>query len=327
MGKSPFELLYGFQPEAIGTVRTNPKYPSTEQRLKNLREARENTIAAHDKAALAMSRRFPAAHVPFKKGDRVLLESMNLKLPYPYRKLAPKREGPFVISEVMGLTMFKLKLPPQWKIHPVFHATLLSPYKQNETHGPSFSTPPPDMVQGEEEYEVEKLLDYRRGQYLVRWKGYGRNEDTWEPRKNLMKDIPDMVKAYNKEHNIRTFDLEGYSILKPEPITISNIYLTEELLEQDNKKIRLYSTLNVTCQPRFKSTIYTKYKLHVSVGMIGHIHIIPDLPRKHLDCLNNIVDRSQDEEILCLTFLNDSDEVKEIPRHTLLGHLTSEKYL
>ena len=142
-----------------------------------------------------------------------------------------------------------------------------------------------------------------------------------------MKDISDMVKAYNKEHKIRTFDLEGYSVLKPEPITISNVYLTEELPEQDNKGIRLYSTLNVTCQPRSKSTVYTGYKLHVPVGMIGRIHIIPDLPRKHLDCLNNIIDRSQNKEVLYLTFLNDSDEVKEIPCHTLLGHLTSEKYL
>ena len=59
-----------------------------------------------------MARRFPAAHVLFKKGDKVLLESTNLKLLYPYQKLALKREGPFVTSEVMGLTTFKLKLPP-----------------------------------------------------------------------------------------------------------------------------------------------------------------------------------------------------------------------
>ena len=47
----------------------------------------------------------------FKKGDKVLLESMNLHLPYPYRKLAPKQEGPFPISEVIGPVIYKLSLP------------------------------------------------------------------------------------------------------------------------------------------------------------------------------------------------------------------------
>jgi hypothetical protein len=57
-----------------------------------------------------------------------------------------------------------LKLPLQWKqkkIHPVFHASLLSPYKETEVHGANFPEPPPDLVEGEEEYEVEQVLDSR----------------------------------------------------------------------------------------------------------------------------------------------------------------------
>ena len=61
--------------------------------------------------------------------------------------------------------------------------------------------------------------------------------------------------------------------------------------------------------------------------MIEYIYIILDLLRKHLDCLNNIVNRSQDKEILCLIFFNDLDEIKEIPCHILLGYLISKKYL
>ena len=56
--------------------------------------------------------------------------------------------------------------------------SLLTPYKETEAHGPNFDHPPPDLIKGEEEFEVEKVLDaqyFRRGHallYLIKWKGY-----------------------------------------------------------------------------------------------------------------------------------------------------------
>ena len=41
------------------------------------------------------------------------------------QKMAPKWEGPFQIKEVLGPVTYQLKLPEPWKIHKVFHATLL----------------------------------------------------------------------------------------------------------------------------------------------------------------------------------------------------------
>ena len=52
-------------------------------------------------------------------------------------------------------------LPEQWKIHPVFHVDLLTPYKETAFHGTNYTRPPPDLIDGEEEYEVEKILDSR----------------------------------------------------------------------------------------------------------------------------------------------------------------------
>jgi Chromo (CHRromatin Organisation MOdifier) domain len=67
----------------------------------------------------------------------------------------------------------------------MFHTDLLTPYKETLTHGINYQRPPPGLVDGEEEYEIEKILDsrrYRRGcklQYLVKWKGYPDSDNQW----------------------------------------------------------------------------------------------------------------------------------------------------
>ena len=52
--------------------------------------------------------------------------------------MAPKREGPFKIEDVLGPVTYQLKLPESWKIHKVFHATLLRPYKENKVYGENY---------------------------------------------------------------------------------------------------------------------------------------------------------------------------------------------
>jgi hypothetical protein len=94
----------------------------------------------------------------FKEGDLVLLESTNLNLPHPIKKLAPKHLGPFKIIGTQGAYSYELHLPNHWKVYLVFHASLLSHYKETDAHRPNYTDPPPTVVDDEEEYEVEKLL-------------------------------------------------------------------------------------------------------------------------------------------------------------------------
>ena len=93
-----------------------------------------------------------------------------------HKKMKPKQEGPFRITEVLGPLTYRLQLPTSWGIHNVFHATLLKPYRENETYGQNFPEPPPELVEGEEVYEIETILNHRkrgRGyQYYVKWQGY-----------------------------------------------------------------------------------------------------------------------------------------------------------
>jgi hypothetical protein len=73
----------------------------------------------------------------------------------------------------------------QWSIHPVFHINLLTLYKETTMHGPNFTHPAPELINGEEEYSIEKILDSRRFsrrrrlQYLVKWEGYPDSDNMW----------------------------------------------------------------------------------------------------------------------------------------------------
>ena len=94
----------------------------------------------------------------------------------------------------MSPVNYRLQLPTQWSIHPVFHIDLLTPYHKTPTHRPNYQCPPPDLVDGEEEYKVEKILDSRKFskrhklQYLVKWKGYPDLENQWVNKDDIFTD-------------------------------------------------------------------------------------------------------------------------------------------
>ena len=109
----------------------------------------------------------------------------------PTHKLRAKRFGPFKVLEVLSPVTYRLELPENWKIHNAFHAAVLHPYKETAIHGPNFPEPPPDLVEGQEEWEVDNVLASRRFgrkktlQYLVKWKGFSEAHNSWEPKGNL----------------------------------------------------------------------------------------------------------------------------------------------
>jgi hypothetical protein len=157
------------------------------------------------------------AYKPYKEGDLVWLDGRNLHTSHPTQKLALKRYGPFKVVDVINPVSFQLELPLQWKqkkVHPVFHATLLSLYKEMEEHGINFPELPPDLVEGEEEYEVEQVLNSRRHgrrkklQYLLRWRGYSQAHDSWEPAEQV--HAPELVDRFHRENPkaIRTICLK-----------------------------------------------------------------------------------------------------------------------
>jgi hypothetical protein len=73
------------------------------------------------------------------------------------------------------------------KIHNIFHVEKLRPHFPNDDllfPGRTFPEPPALDVDGEAEFEVDRVVWWRiwqgRREFLVRWRGYGPLEDTWE---------------------------------------------------------------------------------------------------------------------------------------------------
>ena len=106
-------------------------------------------------------------------------------------------------------------MPARLRVHDVFHVSLLKPF-----HGTAEPLPLPELVDGEEKFEVESILAHRekkagrgRGsrthiEYLVQWKGYGPEHHSWEPATHLS-NSPVCVQAYWDAVKLRDMQLQS----------------------------------------------------------------------------------------------------------------------
>ena len=146
----------------------------------NLHHAQELQKRAHNKSVKFRS------YIP---SDKVWLNSKYIKTKCN-RKLEAKFFGPFRVLHPVGKQAYKLELSKRWKIHDVFHVSLL---EQDTTRKERVDEQVTELEAGDsEEYEVEAIWDsavyaskLESGQlpglyYLVAWKGYPEEENTWE---------------------------------------------------------------------------------------------------------------------------------------------------
>ena len=160
-------VAFGVGTWSISRISTVQVGQTVLDRYKNILKAQR---------VLRMKRQGGKRFKPYQENDQVWIEGTNLQTLYPSKKLGPKRYGPFKILKRLLDAVYRVEIPKHWKIHNVFHANLITPYKETELHGPNFTRPPPDLVDGEEEFEVEKIIDMkqmgrrRKTYYLVKWK-------------------------------------------------------------------------------------------------------------------------------------------------------------
>ena len=149
---------------------------------------------------------------PYQKGDQVWIKGTDIKTVFATTKLAPKQYGPFMVLEPLSDAMYQVEIPWQRKIHNIFHANLLMPYKETKLHRPNFTWPPSDLINGEPEYKVEKILDKRscdqghKMKYLIKWKGYPTSDNSWVKEEDI--HMPELIVELeqwrNKTNNNKT---------------------------------------------------------------------------------------------------------------------------
>ena len=110
--------------------------------------------------------------------------------------------GPYKIKEIISSNVVELELPKSIRIHPIVNVSKVRLYKP-QVEGQKKTPPKLVIIEGEEEFKVEKILNKRivqgKEKFLVRWKGYTVEEDTWEDRKNL-ENAKELVEEFEREY-------------------------------------------------------------------------------------------------------------------------------
>lgn len=222
-GTSPFYLAYGYHPRTNLTPFTStiPNADKHVQYLIKVRKDAHKCLEAAQVRAIRTTDRHRNTHPDFQTGQQVLLSKDHIHSVRPSSKLDHRFLGPFKIIEAVGPRAFRLELPPTIKIHNVFHVSRLQPYHSN--HLPSRSTPPappPEIIDEEEHYEVEKILDSRcpspnRLEYYVDFVGWGVQDRQW-------------IRAYDLSHNAPIV-VDFHSTYPDKPITPSRLEVIRKL--------------------------------------------------------------------------------------------------
>ena len=203
---SPFQVNYGRKPRMGFDIRKKEKNKKAEEFVREMKERHEEARAVLVKSQKEMKRQADRSRKEveeYRVGNKVLISMKDFSMELMKRttkKLTEKFIGPYVVRKIMSENAVELELLALLRIHPVVNVRRIVKYRE-QVEGQKKIPPPSIKVDSEKEYEVEKILDKqeRRGKtkYLVKWKEYIVEENTWEELENL-KNAMEKVEEFEK---------------------------------------------------------------------------------------------------------------------------------
>jgi len=204
----PFKVNYGQDPRMGFEGRRKGKYEAVGKFVEKMKKIQEKAKAALGKAQEEMKKftnKRRGEGEEYRVGDLVLLSTKDLKWQMKGKrseKLMEHFVGPYKVKGIVSSNGIELELPKSIKIHLVVNASRVQLYKP-QVEGQKRTPPKPVIIEGEKEFKVEKILNKRmvRGKekFLVRWKGYMAEEDTWENKENL-ENAKELVEEFEREY-------------------------------------------------------------------------------------------------------------------------------
>jgi len=162
----------GFEPSQVPS-----KLEMVNEFMERMKSATEEAKSAICKTQEDMTQYYNRKRTPasvYKPGNWVYLDASDIKTTRPSPKLSHCRLGPFEIERQVGLLAYRLKLPHGMRqLYPVFNVIKLSAALEDLILERKLQAPPPPIVvDREEEWKVEEILDShwhrRRFQFLVK---------------------------------------------------------------------------------------------------------------------------------------------------------------
>jgi len=212
---SPFKANYRQDPRMGFEVRRKGKYEGAEKFVTKMKEIQEEAKAALGKVQEEMKKyadRKRGEVDKYKVGDLVMLSTKDLKYQMVRRraeKLTERFIGPYRIKKIVSSNAVELELPSTIKIHSVVNVSRIQKYV-GQVEGQEKEWPAPVIIEGEEKWEVERILNKRwirgKDKYLVQWKGFTAESDTWEGKENL-ENAKEAIEEYKREYRRDTEDV------------------------------------------------------------------------------------------------------------------------
>ncbi|KAH0609977.1 uncharacterized protein H6S33_012523 [Morchella sextelata] len=209
-GQSPFHTNYGYNPRTNWPMEAEVVNPTSDLYAHFIRGVHDSALARLTDTREKMGKYYDRKRDEspnFKIGDMVMLNAANIKTRRSTKKLDHKKLGPFKIIRLAGKRACELELPPQVKIHNVFHIELLERYRQSSIPGREQRPPTPDEVdkEGEVLYEVESIVGSRKSrrglvEYLVKWRGYSMSDCTYQVMDVMNEDVLDLVRDFHRRN-------------------------------------------------------------------------------------------------------------------------------